>query len=187
MSLSSKYSSSQKTEAKLATSGKIYACVKDASLILRFQGDVRLVWCMSLEEYCRETYQRKGIKHMLVDLSEASNLDSTTLGVLAKIALSAKKQLAVQAELFFETPDIERLVACMGFNQVFTIIDKPALPKLTNDDFVELCLSNMCEDTAKTSVIDAHKTLMDISKENEARFKPLVDSLENTDSPNNKS
>lgn len=164
---------------ELTTSGTIYAGAIENILVLRFHGDVRLVWCVALEEYCSKIFSRGAIDRFYVDLSVADNLDSTTLGVLAKLGLLAKQKLGAEAELFYSSEDIERLVRCMGFSRVFKIVAEGQAISIDESSLEVLDYSDCCENVMRDSVIDAHKTLMDISDDNKEKFQGLVDSLEN--------
>ena len=179
MSFSDSQQPDQVGTPELTTSGTIHAGILDEHLVLRFRGDVRLVWCVALEEYCAAIFEAGEIKRFYVDLCEASNLDSTTLGVLAKLGLLARDSLGVEAELYYCSSDIERLVNCMGFPKVFNIVDSTVAATFENAKVHELDYRDCCEDAVRSSVIEAHKTLMDLSDENKKKFEGLVESLEN--------
>ncbi len=142
---------------------------------LKLEGDVRVPWCISLETYCEKVIQQPGIKSVCVDLTAAENLDSTTLGVLAKVAIHTQKYCGSKAELLCVDENILRLVLSMGFAAVFDISDKQAADSI---DFDELPLVKCTEADMKDSVIAAHKTLMDMSEDNRASFGSLVNALE---------
>ena len=110
-----------------------------------------------------------------VDVTEADGLDSTTLGMLAQLAIQTKERFDFRPAIFSTNPSIDRLLDTMGFDQLFerrteccntdsTITEIPAVP---------------CEEgEVKKQVLEAHRTLMSISDENADAFKDLVSSLE---------
>lgn len=169
----------QPESPELTTSGQIFAGIHETRLVLRFVGDVRLIWCVALEEYCSSVFANDDVTGFYVDLSVASNLDSTTLGVLAKLGIMAKKRLESQPVMHFVTSDIERLVNCMGFNKVFHIVKADDALDVDDSDLHELDSRDCCEDVMRDSVINAHKTLMELSDENKKKFQDLVNTLEN--------
>lgn len=142
---------------------------------LKLEGDVRVPWCVSLETYCEAVIQQPGIKSVCVDLLATENLDSTTLGVLAKVAIYTRSHCGNKAVLLCQDENILRLVRSMGFEAVFDIrnsLDTDAL------DFDELPLLACTEADMKDAVINAHKTLMAMTEDNRASFGSLVDALE---------
>ncbi len=168
----------QSSDGSLATSGRILSDIKGDCFSLAFVGDVRLVWCVTLEKYCESIFDQRSIKSFYVDVSPADNLDSTTLGVLAKLALLCKKKLNFPAELYFDNPDIERLVVSMGFKTVFTFVDKADRIDLDYRSMHSLGGSDWSEDEIRRSVLAAHQTLAGLSEENNQKFKALIESLD---------
>lgn len=155
--------------------GQVLAGCEERILYLQFIGDVRLPWCVSLENYCENTITDEQINTIKIDLSKAENLDSTTLGILAKIGLLATRQLQCQVEIYSTVPSIDRLMQSMGFTSVFQIFDH--LPA-TMPELSELPFLDAPEREVQDSVIGAHRTLMDIDQDNQNKFKSLVDTLE---------
>ena len=102
-------------------SGEVFAGCEDKTFYLRMTGDVRLTWSVSLEDYCRHVFQTQSIEFVLIDLCQVKNLDSTTLGILAKIAIAAKADLGRMPEIYLQDADIERLLMSMGFNAIFVL------------------------------------------------------------------
>jgi histidyl-tRNA synthetase len=110
-----------------------------------------------------------------VDVTEADGLDSTTLGMLAQLAIQTKERFDFRPAIFSTNPSIDRLLDTMGFDQLFerrseccnsdsAITEIPAVP---------------CEaGEVKRQVLEAHRTLMSMSDENADAFKDLVSTLE---------
>ena len=55
---------------------------------------------------------------------EAECLDSTTLGVLAKLALHCRSEYDINVQIFQNLPSILRTLLCMGFDDIFDIRDE---------------------------------------------------------------
>lgn len=158
-------------------SGSVLIGLHDRCFTLKLVGDVRVPWCVSLENYCEAVVKRGAVSTVCVDLTETENLDSTTLGVLAKLAIQARAECGANATLVCQDDDLLRLLQSMAFEQVFDIDTAPqgsgaALQDLPFIDCSELELQD--------SVIDAHRILMALSEENRAEFIELVTALENS-------
>ncbi|MEK5765366.1 anti-anti-sigma factor GigB, partial [Acinetobacter junii] len=59
----------------------------------------------------------------IVDLTETSFIDSTVLGVLAKLGLKLKQVHHIQAVMLSTNSDITTLANSMGLGQVFVILN----------------------------------------------------------------
>lgn len=156
-------------------SGKVLAGCVSQVFHLRFTGDVRLPWCVTLENYCNYVLQNEQVRSLVVDLSSAANLDSTTLGILAKIGQSARRRLGSKPDIYLSDSSIHRLLVSMGFEALFAMHmsappSRPELPVLP--------LGESEESAVQDSVIDAHRALMDMNQHNTRQFENLVETLE---------
>ena len=142
---------------------------------LRLEGDVRVPWCVSLESYCAAIISQPEVEAVCVDITAASNLDSTTLGVLARVAVQSAKHCARPALLLCDDDDIHRLISSMGFPSVYDIRRQSLSEEVSFD---ELPLLDSSESDLQDAVIAAHRALMDLSEDNRAAFEHLVDVLE---------
>ncbi|ASP39739.1 anti-anti-sigma factor [Bacterioplanes sanyensis] len=157
------------------TSGEVYVAFVDGVHIVRLVGDVRLNLCSALERYLDDILARPDFHQVVVDLSAASGVDSTTLGQIAKIAILAQERFGIRPTVVTPNPDITRLLLSMGFDQVFNLVREPID---TDAEFEQWAAREVSEAQAREQVIDAHKVLMSLNKSNEHAFKELVDSLE---------
>lgn len=143
--------------------------------MLKLEGDVRLVMCTALDEYFERMFAEPGFLSVWVDVTDATGLDSTTLGMLAKLAISTEARFGFRPAIFSCDPSIDRLLQAMGFGQLFDLRSGRCDVACTTD----LPARNASEDEVRERVIDAHRTLMGLSDANRAAFKDLVRTLEN--------
>ncbi|SIQ11601.1 STAS domain-containing protein [Marinobacterium stanieri] len=156
--------------------GAIYYACRDGHYVLKFAGDVRLTLCSTIERHLDSVLQRDDITDTLVDLTETENIDSTSLGLIAKLAIKADKKGMPQPTLVSTRDDITRILMSMGFDRVFVLV--PELPadrcELKQVPFVQ-----ESEDEVRSRILDAHKVLSDLNDSNREAFKDLVATLEN--------
>ena len=157
------------------TTGKIRFAEGEGTFILKFMGDVRLTLCTTLDEFLDEMFSKPAITDIVIDLAETEGIDSTSLGLLAKLARQARQRYQLTPTIISTNNDITRVLESMGFDQVFRIereID--ACPY----DYADLPYRECCEQSARSKVLDAHRVLMNLSDSNRQMFGPLVQSLE---------
>ena len=154
---------------------RICTASNEGAHVLKLEGDVRLTMCTALDQYFQSMFAEPGFMSVWVDVTEADGLDSTTLGMLAQLAIQTKQRFNFRPAIFSTNPSIDRLLDTMGFDQLFerrneccnadsTTMEIPAVP---------------CEaGEVKRQVLKAHRTLMSMSNENADAFRDLVSALE---------
>ncbi len=110
-------------------SGKILVSDQLGNHLLKFTGDVRVTLCGTLNRYIETIFGSKNVKRVVVDMLDAEGLDSTTLGLLAKLGLHCRKQYGLNVEVFCQNSSILRTLESMSFDEIFDIFDQ--LPILT--------------------------------------------------------
>ena len=71
--------------------GKILVAQQGGAFVIKLAGDVRLTFCTTLDEFFDRMFAEPNFASVIIDLCEAENIDSTTLGQLAKLAITAKR------------------------------------------------------------------------------------------------
>ncbi len=155
--------------------GKILAASHNGAYVIRFEGDVRLTLCTSIDDYFQRMFDDPAFASVWVDLCSAEGLDSTTLGLLAKLALTVKERFGFQPAIYSCDPGINRLIKSMGFQQLFDLREEVCGAP---DEAAAIPVVDGSESEVKDKVIEAHKVLMELSAENRARFKDLLSVLE---------
>ena len=155
-------------------SGKIFAAELDKIPVLKFVGDVRVLMSSTLENYFSSLYRHEDLDAVLIDLTDTRGIDSTTLGLLAKMAIRLKKQFGIRPTIVSTNPNITRILQSMNFGAVCLIIDEPLTRQA---QFGELERIEESEEKVRRRVIEAHQALMGLSEENRQQFKDLVNAL----------
>jgi anti-anti-sigma factor len=157
--------------------GRILAANEHGAYALKLVGDVRVNLCTSIDDYLDHMFEDPALESVLVDLSEADGIDSTTLGLLAKLAIRFQKQFGYKPVIYSSDAGINRLLDSMAFRKIFDIQPYPAVE---TECTKEIPAGSDDAELARDKVIEAHRTLMGISADNRRRFKDLVAVLERT-------
>lgn len=157
------------------TPGRILVANGDGTYLLKFVGDVRLSVAAAFDEYLDRLFDAQEMRSVLVDLSAAEGIDSTSLGVLARFAMQAKRRLGCVPTLVSTRDDITRLLTAMGFDDVFHIVTTPLEDER---QLGELPPSDLSLEEVRRRVLTAHRNLMAMNDENRERFQDLVATLE---------
>jgi anti-anti-sigma factor len=155
--------------------GKILVAERKGAFVLKLVGDVRLTFCTALDDFLDRMFGAPDFASVIIDVTEAANIDSTTLGQLAKVAVSAQQRFGLKPVILSTNPDISRILDTMGFGRVFDI--RHQWPQ-TEAQLGELPMVDDSEAAVRDKVIEAHRVLMGLSDENDAQFRELVCALE---------
>ena len=107
-----------------------------------------------------------------IDLRCCLGMDSTFMGIMAMIGLKAKKN-NVQVEILNANESNKYLLQGLGLDKLFSFADK---------DSCNICDEAISSDadassllTRAETVVDAHKTLTRIDKENIPKFEKVIE------------
>jgi anti-anti-sigma factor len=155
--------------------GRILAASQNGAYVIRLVGDVRLTLCTAMDDFFQHMFEDPEFASVWVDLCDVEGIDSTTLGLLAKLALKVKEKFGFEPAIYSCDPGINRLLKSMAFHRLFELHEEACS---NPEDIAEIPSVKGSEDSVKQKVIEAHRVLMGISDENRDRFKDLLTALE---------
>ena len=156
--------------------GQILVADHNGVYVIKMVGDVRLTLCVSFDQFIDAMFKSESFTSVLFDLSDAEAIDSTTLGLMAKISILGQERRGITPVILASNPSIQRILQTMGFGDIFTIVDKLDAPVLAEQP---LNCINCDEQEVKEKVLEAHKILMGLNASNADTFRNLVNMLEN--------
>lgn len=161
------------------SSGDILVADHQGVYVIKMSGDVRLNLCVSFDECIEELTNRNGFYTVLFDLSEAEGLDSTTLGLVAKLSVKSYDQNKNKPLIICTEPGIQRLITTMGLDDICELIDQPPKDYYEITDFVRLdeVDNSYDEEQIKAKILESHCVLMELNESNRETFKDLVHTL----------
>src|SRR5690606_30814125 len=145
----------------MMTTGRIQFAESESTFILKFIGDVRLTLCAALDAYIEKIFSALNFESIVIDLTETDNIDSTSLGLLAKLSILSKERVGLLPTLVSTHEDMNRLLQSMGFDQIFNIV---AESTPTDAELQELPGQLLSEDQVKDRVLEAHRILMNLNE-----------------------
>lgn len=155
--------------------GRLKAAFDSGVFVLKLCGDVRLTLSATLDRQARQLAETPGLETLIIDLRDTTNVDSTALGFLAKVAMAVHDRVSERPTIIADNPDVRRMLDVMGFSRIFTLVETPIT------DTCELCdLPEIPTDVEETRqrVLEAHRILMRLNEHNREEFQPLVEMLE---------
>ena len=155
--------------------GKILYAEHNGVHVLKFVGNVRLTLGPTIAAFLDQLKQVGNFKAIVLDMSETEAIDSTALGLVAKIAICTKESFDCAPSIISPNQDITRVLTSMAMDQVCILISDSVVD---SNGLLELPREVVSEDALREQVLEAHKTLMSLNAHNRDSFKDLVTALE---------
>ncbi len=152
--------------------GRIRYAEKSGLYTIQLMGQVRHSISEGLDKLIERIASDPHARSIAVDLTGADYLDSTILGLLARIATISRTRFQQPAPLFSCKQEINEVLNCMGFDQVFHITGKHGELGDAPCDITE-------ETTATAALLlKAHRELSQMNARNADVFHDIVELLE---------
>lgn len=154
--------------------GAVFYAKQDQTYILKFVGDIRYTLGYSLDVFLNRLFEKKDFDDILIDLTETTSIDSTSLGLLAKVANFMRNRFGKKTIIMSCNEDVNEVLDSVGFYEVFTICD---VCRTDVKEAQQLPLSEASETELAKTLLDAHSVLSELNRDNRIRFKDVVEAL----------
>ena len=171
----------------MSNMGKILYAEAQGVHVLKFIGEVRLTLGPAIASFLSQLKGAKNFKSVVIDLSETQCIDSTALGLLARIAICTRDSFGAMPSVISPREDITRILKSMAMEEVCLILKECVYPDnempAQTAELSSAPKAMLSEDALREQVLEAHKTLMSLNQENRDKFKDLVSALEQEKKP----
>jgi len=159
----------------------------DGCCVLKLVGGLSYAESGDLDSFIEKLFENSPAPDVIVDLSETKSIDSTNLGLLAKIARESLDQKQRKTILISPKPDINRVLKSVGFDGVFDIVRSSETPNganavnavnAANGEMDKIPHRDISDQELANTLLKVHRTLMELNETNRAVFKNVVRFLE---------
>jgi anti-anti-sigma factor len=155
----------------------------DGTLVLRLSGPIRFLACQALRSFV-DGLRGGDDQDVLIDLRDVQSIDSTGMGLLARIGRSSLESRGRRAAIACPGNDIATTLRSAAFDTLFVMLD--AYPFDDHDaTFAEMPLGGGGPDAggdAEVSlgrvILDAHRDLASMSERNVEVYRDVIAALE---------
>jgi hypothetical protein len=122
-------------------------------------------------------FKSEKISEIIVDMVDTEGVDSTTLGLLAKLAIYSNENFKIRPIVFCPDESLYETLMVMGLDDVFKIVQKL---RSRLEDYEELSVEDpsAVADRTRQQVLDAHRLLSSFNEKNKHEFLDLIQALE---------
>ncbi len=156
------------------TVGTILYARRQRTYILKFVGEIRYTMSCSLDQFLKQLFKRSDYDAITIDLTDTTSIDSTSLGLLAKVANFTRRRFGTKPTLYSHNCDVNRVLDSMGLDDVFELHCEPCEQGCPLEETQQLEVSEPDSQTLARTLLDAHCTLSDLNDSNRLEFRDIV-------------
>jgi anti-anti-sigma factor len=155
--------------------GRILYAIRDRVCFLKFVGDANHAATVGLDSLINELFENDLVEDVLVDLTETTYIDSTSLGELTKLSDLLMRRRSRKATIVSTQSGISEVLCNLGLDQVFVVVDSPPGGA---GELHELPAVQLSERQNALRILEAHRKLMELNEKTGQEFRTVVDVLE---------
>lgn len=145
---------------------------------LKLSGDLRHPLGPALDALLDRALGEPGYAGFLIDLTEAENIDSTCLGILARIAIHASRSGRARPIVLWAGEDIAEVLTAVCFDRIFNLVNAAEAPQAAGEGLAPIPEVSAAEGPLLALVLEAHRRLCALDARNQAAFSDVVQALE---------
>lgn len=161
--------------------GSIHYAKRGGLVVLKMSGEIRVVvegryqLSSAFNQFLDQLFADLDFDDILIDLSEADMVDSTNLGLLARITRFTQSRFGRKATILCTNPDLSQILEAVCFDREFVLVKEQ---RDVPGELVEIAGCSQSDVEHTRTVLEAHKVLMALSPQNVEAFKEVVALLE---------
>lgn len=158
--------------------GQILCSLTDEHCIIKMVGNIQHEVSFDLGYFARDLRNKRPISY-IIDLTETTYLDSTSLGILASLCTcNYPKDETAKSVIYSTNPKVNDILKTVGFFNIFNVL---ADKKDYDEDLESIHDAETEEIDLKEIILSAHKKLSSISDDNMKVFSEVITLLDGDD------
>jgi anti-anti-sigma factor len=149
----------------------------EQSLVLVLKGQVRYMTARALRSFLDELLEREGNDSMIIDLRELEAIDSTGMGLLARLGRTTLSH-GRRSVIVCSVKDVMICLRSAAFDTLFIIEDHWPFDEEVSVREVPLETKDLVPDVMGRVILEAHKDLASLSEANREAFAGVISALE---------
>lgn len=144
--------------------------------VLRYHGTVNYMLAPGIQRFVDHLIDDGAVSGLVFDLTDASSLDSTNLGLMARVNERLLDVGAANSLIISGKADIDMVLYSMGFDQTFHLLPNGTLTMESGAAPIESEPPSAVE--VRQTMLAAHRALVRLSDAGRIEFQPVVQCLE---------
>jgi anti-anti-sigma regulatory factor len=144
--------------------------------VLRYFGRVNFMLAPGIQRFVDQLIEHGGVSGLVFDLTQANSLDSTNLGLMARVNERLLGAGAANSVIISSEGDIDVVLRSMGFDQTFDVLTAGTEASDAPAEAIETESPSATE--LRQTMLAAHQALVRLSDAGRLEFEPVVACLE---------
>lgn len=158
------------------TLGQVTHAAQEGVHVLRYFGTVNFTLAPGLERFFQHLIGEGAVSGLVFDLTAAESLDSTNLGLMARVNEQVRETGGANSVIISCNEDIDAVLRSMGFDQTFDL--SAAGCKLPDTSAEPVAADSASAAELRHTILEAHRALVRLSDAGRLEFEPVVACLE---------
>ena len=150
----------------------------DRTAVLRLEGPVRYTMALALRAFVDDALARAPAELVVVDLRATTFVDSTGLGLIARLGRLALSRSGRRAVIVSGETDVMTVLRSAALDVLFVVVEEPPGELPSELAEVPLLPPKGEADAVGRVILDAHRDLAGLSKKNHDEYRGVIAALE---------
>ena len=158
---------------------RAFVAHSDRTTVLRLEGPLRYTTARALRKVVDDALARAPTELVILDLRATTFVDSTGLGLVARMGRLALARSGRRAVMVSPAKDVMTILLSAALNVLFVLVDEP--PFGAPSELAEAPLgseNDQGDGSLGRVVLDAHRDLAALSAKNRAEYRDVISALE---------
>lgn len=143
--------------------------VEDNLARIKVSGRATFGCSEDLKKFCHLMLERK-VDKIIIDMENCAGMDSTFMGILTMVSLSARKQNTT-IEMNNTGEDNKQNLFSLGLKNMFDFTETSTK---STPEWESLEGKEISQEQHKENVLNAHQTLIDVHEDNRKEFQDII-------------
>jgi anti-anti-sigma factor len=161
----------------LAGGARAFCGYLDESLVLALKGQLRYMTARALRAFLDSLLEQDGTETVIIDLRELESIDSTGMGLLARIGRTTLTH-GRRSVIVCPAHDVMTCLRSAAFDTLFIMSEYWPFEREPHLSEVPLEGKELLPDVTGRVMLEAHRDLVAMSEENRLAFSGVVAALE---------
>lgn len=158
----------------MSEDGSVFYARQGDTWVLRFQGDIRYTMAHAVDVFIDDLLKRGNPVRICADLNATTSIDSTGIGLLAKLSNGMRAAGRDLPIVFSANPEVVETLRNVCLDEVCTIV--AGAPEAVAEN--EIPATTPDERELARTIVSAHCMLCDLCDKNRAAFGGVIEAFE---------
>jgi anti-anti-sigma factor len=162
----------------LMAEDKVLFALREERCFIKLVGEAKYSTTAGFDTFINNLFERGDIRDVLVDLTDTSYIDSTSLGELTKIASFLMQSKHRRPTLISTRESINSTIEGLGLDRVFVVVHDTVGAVGREVEMREIPETDKGERENARRILEAHRCLMSLNEKTGRIFRNVVDAFE---------